>query len=44
VTLLEQKPKPGAEKITQITPIKVLSKETMGPNACWTLKQLQAAN
>lgn len=42
-TLLENKPKPGAEKITQITPIQVLSKETMKPGACWDLKQLQAA-
>ena len=42
-TLLENKPKPGAEKITQITPIQVLSKETMRPGACWDLKQLQAA-
>ena len=41
--LLENKPKPGAEKITQITPIQVLSKETMKPSACWDLKQLQAA-
>ncbi len=42
-TLLQNKPKPGAEKITQITPIQVLSKETMKPGACWDLKQLQAA-
>ena len=42
-TLLQTKPKAGAEKVNQITPIKVLSKETMGPGACWELKQLQAA-
>ncbi len=42
-TLLQNKPKPGAERITQITPIQVLSKETMKPGACWDLKQLQAA-
>ena len=41
--LLQDKPKPGADKVAQITPIKVLSKETMGPGACWELKQLQAA-
>ncbi len=41
--LLQNKPKPGAQKITQITPIQVLSKETIGPDTCWKLSQLQTA-
>ena len=36
-------PAPDADKVTQITPLKVLSKETIGTTGCWTLKQLQAA-
>lgn len=42
-SLLQAKPAPGAEKVTQITPIQVLSKETVKPGSCWSLKQLQAA-
>ena len=41
--LLQNKPKPGAQKITQITPIQVLSKETIKPDTCWKLSQLQTA-
>lgn len=41
--LLQNRPKPGAQKVTQITPITVLSKDTVGPNSCWQLKQLQTA-
>jgi ABC-type sugar transport system substrate-binding protein len=41
--LLEKKPAPGKEKVTQITPIQVLTKETIKPGSCWDLKQLQAA-
>jgi ABC-type sugar transport system substrate-binding protein len=41
--LLEKKPAAGAEKVTQITPIQVLSKETIKPGSCWSLKELQAA-
>lgn len=41
--LLEKKPAAGAEKVNQITPIQVLSKETIKPGSCWELKQLQAA-
>ncbi len=36
-------PAPDANKVVQITPLKVLSKDTIGPDACWSLKQLQAA-
>ena len=43
-TLLATKPAAGSQKVSQITPIQVLTKETIGPGSCWSLKQLQAAS
>ncbi len=37
-TLLENKPKAGAMKTVLYTPLVVLTKDSVGPGACWTAK------
>ena len=42
-TMLQLKPKPGSQPVTLLSPLVKITKDSMNPTSCWSLKELEQA-